>query len=181
MAAQKILIPLDESIQSREILKVVQRFFHPEESHLILLQVVYPELEALEIPPAHAAREWTSTIFDYLEKYQSLEHEHHVERQKLLKADILAGLTKEATSLINEGYQVTPVVRFGHALEQIEAYIKESRVDLVAMVTHAREGIGRLLFGSVAGALVHDLPVPVLLLHPTVRETNNHKFQLMVD
>ncbi|MCB0213250.1 MAG: universal stress protein [Anaerolineae bacterium] len=173
MFKKKILIPLDESKQSRAILNVIQRFFRPEDSHLILLQVVSPELEALALPPAHAALEWTPAMYSYLQSFQELEHEHLLERQKYLKTNLMAGITEEAAPLINQGYQVTPVVRFGEPIQQIENYIRDARVDLVAMVTHAREGIGRLLFGSVAGALVHDLSVPILLLHPQTKNGND--------
>lgn len=172
MFKKKILIPLDESKQSRTILTVIQRLFRPEDSHLFLLQVVSPQLEALAMPPAHAAMEWTPAMYTYLQNYQELEHDHHLERQKSLKADLMAAITREAAPMINKGYQVKPVVRFGEPIEQIEIHIREARVDLVAMVTHAREGIGRLLFGSVAGAIVHDLSVPVLLLNPEIKSTN---------
>lgn len=175
MFKKKILIPLDEAKESRAILTVIQRLFRPEDSHLILLQVVSPQLEALALPPAHAAMEWTPAMYTYLQSYQELEHEQHLERQNYLKTDLMAALTKEATPLINKEYQVTPVVRFGEPIDQIEKHIREARVDLVAMVTHAREGIGRLLFGSVAGTIVHDLSVPVLLLHPEVDRTNGEK------
>lgn len=173
MFKKKILIPLDESKQSRAILAVIQRLFRPEDSHLLLLQVVSPEIEGLEMPPAHAALEWTSAMYAYLQNYQDLEHEHHVERQKYLETNLMADIAQEAAPLINKGYKVTPVVRFGKPIEQIETYIQVARVDLVAMVTHAREGIGRLLFGSIAGAIVHDLSVPVLLLHHEVKSDND--------
>ena len=114
-------------------------------------------------------------MYSYLQSFQELEHEHLVERQKYLKTNLVASITQEATPLVNKGYQVTPVVRFGEPIQQIETYIQEARVDLVAMVTHAREGIGRLLFGSVAGALVHDLSVPILLLHPKPEGSNHQK------
>ena len=175
MFKKKILVPLDEAKQSREILTVIQQLFRPEDSHVLLLQVVSPEIEALAMPPAHAAMEWTPAMYSYLQSFQELEHEHLVERQKYLKTNLVASITQEATPLVNKGYQVTPVVRFGEPIEQIENYIPEARVDLVAMVTHAREGIGRLLFGSVAGALVHDLSVPILLLHPKPEGSNHQK------
>jgi nucleotide-binding universal stress UspA family protein len=38
-------------------------------------------------------------------------------------------------------------------------------VDLIAMATHGRIGLDRLVHGSVAERVVHGSPVPVLLLH----------------
>jgi nucleotide-binding universal stress UspA family protein len=40
--------------------------------------------------------------------------------------------------------------------------------DLIAMTTHGRGGLGRLVFGSVANAVLRDAPCPVLLVR--VRE-----------
>jgi nucleotide-binding universal stress UspA family protein len=40
-------------------------------------------------------------------------------------------------------------------------------VDLVAMTTHGRSGISRLIFGSVAEQVLRHVSVPVLLVRPT--------------
>jgi nucleotide-binding universal stress UspA family protein len=57
-------------------------------------------------------------------------------------------------------------VRFGSAAEEIERAIVANQVDLVAMTTHARTGLSKLLYGSIAEHLLHHAKVPILLLHP---------------
>lgn len=43
---------------------------------------------------------------------------------------------------------------------------RRGSVDMVAMATHGRGGLRRLLFGSVAERVVQDSPVPVLVFRP---------------
>ena len=40
----------------------------------------------------------------------------------------------------------------------------EESVDLIVMCTHGRSGLSRLVFGSVAGHVLHDAPCPVFLV-----------------
>jgi len=49
----------------------------------------------------------------------------------------------------------------------IVEYAKEHRADYIAMATHGRSGLRRLLLGSVAELVVRHATVPVLLYPPT--------------
>lgn len=46
------------------------------------------------------------------------------------------------------------------------AHLRGDTFDFVAMATHGREGLARWPAGSVIEALVHDVHVPVLIVHP---------------
>src|SRR5258708_39641100 len=46
----------------------------------------------------------------------------------------------------------------------------DEHVDLVVMATHGRGPIGRFFFGSVADALVRNLPAPILLWRAESRD-----------
>jgi nucleotide-binding universal stress UspA family protein len=48
----------------------------------------------------------------------------------------------------------------------IEQAIRYHHIDLVAMTTHGRTGLRRVLLGSVAEHVLRHITVPVLLLHP---------------
>lgn len=163
-----VLVPLDESLMSRQIIEQIHKFLRPEDHNLTLLQVIHPTVEEHDLPPAHAAYEWTPAMYDYFEKKQELSHEEFVQTQQSLRLDLAEALRQEAEPLQAVGYQVKVAVKFGEPLEEIERYIQYNRVDLVAMTTHAREGLSRLLHGSVSGKIIHDLNVPVLLYHPPV-------------
>ena len=45
-------------------------------------------------------------------------------------------------------------------------FVEEENADLVTMTTHGHSGLVRLVFGSVANKVMHDLNVPVLVIRP---------------
>jgi nucleotide-binding universal stress UspA family protein len=55
-------------------------------------------------------------------------------------------------------------VRGGPAAETIRRYGEDEKIGLIAMTTHGRSGLPRLLFGSVAERILRTATVPVLLL-----------------
>lgn len=58
------------------------------------------------------------------------------------------------------------VVVSGDPIDEIIAYIRAQKIDLVVMGTHGRKGIDKILFGSVADRMVKNSPVPVLTINP---------------
>lgn len=75
-------------------------------------------------------------------------------------------LQSVAERMMKQGHLVTWSVRIGEVAEQILAVATEIDVDLIAMATHGRHGVGRMLFGSVTERLAHESNVPLLLVHP---------------
>lgn len=59
-----------------------------------------------------------------------------------------------------KGVRARGRVRIGDPAAEIVA-------DLIAMTTHGRSGLGRLLFGSVAEAVLRGSPIPVFLMKMT--------------
>jgi len=72
--------------------------------------------------------------------------------------------TRMTERLQNEGLRVEQVIMEGDAVHILAHVIKEQRIDLVTMATHARSTLGRLFRGSVAESLLEEVEVPVLLL-----------------
>jgi hypothetical protein len=60
------------------------------------------------------------------------------------------------------------VVRSGDPATAILGYALEQNIDLIAMTTHGRGGMARLLFGSVAATVVRKAQLPVLLTRPEI-------------
>jgi nucleotide-binding universal stress UspA family protein len=54
----------------------------------------------------------------------------------------------------------------GNPAEEILRYIEAESVSMVVMGTHARSGLERVFFGSVADRVVKSSPVPVLSVNP---------------
>jgi nucleotide-binding universal stress UspA family protein len=76
-------------------------------------------------------------------------------------------LASVATGLRARGVRATTQVRFGNAVGEILAGAREAEADLIAMTTHGRGGLGRLLFGSVAEAVLRQAEIPVFLMRQT--------------
>lgn len=63
----------------------------------------------------------------------------------------------------NEDRIVTAVLD-GHPAEELEMYADRQDIDLAVIGTHARQGLDRLLIGSVADKVVRGAKVPVLIV-----------------
>jgi nucleotide-binding universal stress UspA family protein len=57
------------------------------------------------------------------------------------------------------------VMRLGRPAEAIVSYAAEQDIDLIVMGTHGRQGVTRMLVGSVTEAVVRRAPCPVLTVH----------------
>ena len=55
-----------------------------------------------------------------------------------------------------------------HVAQELLEYIRRNDVDFIAMATHGRSGIAKLLMGSVASEVLQSKAVPVLLMRPDV-------------
>lgn len=76
-----------------------------------------------------------------------------------------------AKELRGEGVAARAVVRYGHAAAEITDHVAANRMDLVAMSTHGRSGLSRLVMGSVAEEVVRKAGVPVLLMRASGPDT----------
>jgi nucleotide-binding universal stress UspA family protein len=64
------------------------------------------------------------------------------------------------------GRRATALVRHGDAAEEIAQAAQELGADLIALTTHGRSGLSRLLMGSVAEAVVRRSSLPLLIMRP---------------
>jgi nucleotide-binding universal stress UspA family protein len=72
-----------------------------------------------------------------------------------------------ARRLESRGLRVRTLVTLGAPGSEILAVAKAERADLIAMSTHARRGLRRAVFGSVAEEVLGSAAVPVLLMRMT--------------
>jgi nucleotide-binding universal stress UspA family protein len=76
----------------------------------------------------------------------------------------LAGVEKK---LAAKGIKVKTVTVEGNRPgETIVDYAREKGIGLIVIATHGNTGFKKLLLGSVASNVLHDSPVPVLLIRP---------------
>lgn len=64
------------------------------------------------------------------------------------------------------GLDVEELVVHGEAASEIVRVAKERDVDLIVISSHGRTGLGRILFGSTAEAVVRHAACPVLVVKP---------------
>lgn len=138
---KKILVPLDGSELAEEVLLHVREMAKILGSELVLVRVAlaYP---LPGIDPIEAEVKVVEEVTAYLEE---------VEKR-----------------LRHEGLHVSTAVRYGRAAEEILEHARDHRVDLIAMSTHGRSGLGRLLMGSVAETVLRHASVPVFLVRALV-------------
>src|SRR5262245_61071333 len=64
------------------------------------------------------------------------------------------------------GLSVEEMVVHGEAASEIVSVARERKVDLIVISSHGRTGLGRILFGSTAEAVVRHASCPVLVVKP---------------
>jgi nucleotide-binding universal stress UspA family protein len=137
---KRVLVALDGSSSAEAVVRFLLEIAGPLDMTLMLLRVLEP------ISPAVADG---VVVIDDLGGRQRDAEEY---------------LAPVAAALRARGISVTWAVRHGHPADEILAAADESNVDLIAMATHGRTGLGRLLFGSVAEAVLRRAPVPVFMI-----------------
>jgi nucleotide-binding universal stress UspA family protein len=150
MPVNKVLIPLDGTGFSLQVLPHVKRFLAPEKNRLILVHVA----------AAPSAVSIGNKMVVFAEQAAAS-----------LEASFRASILPYVHSLEQDGYRVKTAVLFGDPATQIERFIDKEQVDLVVMVTHGRTGLSRVLIGSVAQHVLNHVAVPVLLVRSCVQET----------
>jgi nucleotide-binding universal stress UspA family protein len=139
-----ILVTLDGSPESREILPLAAGFARTAQARLTLLQVV----------PSH---------FSVVAPFAS-HSSHGFQASGEEEAACRDALESEARKLRAQGVMVgTEVIPGARPAEGILDYADGHEVDLVAMATHGRGGVARLVLGSVADKVIRGGTVPVLL------------------
>jgi nucleotide-binding universal stress UspA family protein len=143
---RKILVPLDGSDLAERALDSAFALARQFGSEVILLRAIVPDdilvsLPAL-IPPAAA-------LHPAKPPYHSEEAEAY-----------LFGVKVRWSA---SGVRIRTEVLAGTPPEVIVAFAREQLVDLIVMSTHGRSGFSRLIYGSVAEAVLRGAHLPILL------------------
>lgn len=170
MTKQTVVIPLDGSDYSLRILPTVAKFLSPDENRLILLRVCRDSIGMVALPLAPAALETTMPVYNSRQDVDRANHPIYATQiQESQRGEVMAELQETVRGLEALGYEVDVEVSYGDPAEEIINFVTLTPVDLVAMTTHGRTGLSKLLFGNVAEALIRHSAVPVLLLRPFTR------------
>ena len=150
----RILVPLDGSELAEGILPHVEALATKFESTVMLLRATtsveaLPPAPSLGVPPLStptAGPIFDRTAFAEAEREEAINY-----------------LVSLADSLRNRGVNATYEQREGAPAEVIIERARRWSVDLIAMTTHGRSGLGRIVLGSVADEVVRRAPCPILL------------------
>lgn len=132
-----ILVPLDGSELSKQALPLAASMARAMNAKLLLLQAVHP----LGLPNGALNSHQIRTINE-AEAY----------------------LARISAELLSDGVIADTAVMDASPAHAILDEIKLRGIDMVVMTTHGRSGLGRWVYGSVAEAVLHGSPVPVLLV-----------------
>lgn len=170
MTKRKVLVPLDGSEFSRQIVRVVRTFFDPKDVRLILFRAANPPAVTADIAPqdVFAGAMPLAGSYDTYNRALDAEFLEATKERETFRTQMIEELRADAEALQKDGYSVTVEVHFGDAAQRIIDYVNLEGVDLVAMATHGRSGIGRLVLGSVAERVLRGVTVPVLLIRSRV-------------
>jgi nucleotide-binding universal stress UspA family protein len=73
-------------------------------------------------------------------------------------------LDRVAAQIRQRGAEVHTMIEEGAPARRIIAVARDIEADAIAMATHSRRGLNRIMFGSVAESVLHEASVPVLLV-----------------
>jgi len=165
MPNNKILIPLNQSELSQQILPFVKKFISAEENDLILFFVTKPPTGVGFGEPDLGAG-YTPMPGDKPVR-PTLHPIYATQQQDSIRAQVETDLMPVTNNLRESGYRVSIMVGFDKdPVDAILAAIKSSKIDLVAMSTRARVGVTRFFFRNIADTLAQKEKIPVLLTHP---------------
>ncbi len=142
---QKILVPLDGSERAEAILPHVLSLTECNEATLILLQVI--EREIVLVSP-----------YDPLTTFVPEE----ANEQQAAAAETY--LTEQCARLQRPGLTARWRIERGPIVETIIATADEEAIELIAMASHGRGGLTRVVFGSVANGVLQQARQPLLLI-----------------
>ena len=72
-----------------------------------------------------------------------------------------------------KGLEVEEVIVHGDAAAEIVSLAEEREADLIVIASHGRTGLGRMIFGSTAEAVVRHASCPVLVVKPPQEEESS--------
>jgi nucleotide-binding universal stress UspA family protein len=135
--AERVLLPLDGSPQAESVLPQIRRLLEKRDAELVLVRAVH-------LIPA------TDVDYGILVAELQEQAEKH-----------LAAVEKR---LRDEGLRVRGVVAQGPPADVIVETARAEKATLIAMGTHGRTGMARLIFGSVTELVLRRAGVPVFLV-----------------
>lgn len=143
----KILVCLDGSKVSEAILPFVAELAETFSSTVLLMNVFIVPTLLHGLGKAEIDPNWSMEIPEY--------HE-----------DAVSYLKSAAGPLLKRGLDVECIIVEGTVEESIIACARAYKINLIALVSHNRGTLGRLVQGSTTDFVIRKLGIPILLVNP---------------
>lgn len=148
----KILVCMDGSELAEQILPFATEEALRFRSKVVLVHVVpEPVIVTPGIPGAAGVPVETPGMLEQMQKEEK-------------EASVY--LNRISEMLQEKGLEAEPVVLQGPAGDAIVNYANDNDVELIAIATHGRSGLGRAVFGSVADYVLKNSGLPILVIRP---------------
>ena len=166
---KQILVTLDGSPLSETVLPHIEKLAAGTDIRVVLLTlsdspepVASASVEQRELLDAVGTlEEITLQATDTRRQGETKE-----QAQQRVEEELQKYLAEKAGPLWEAGIETKCIVSFGEPAQQIVDYALRQDVDLIAMATHGRSGLARLVFGSVTGRVLESAGRPVLVVRP---------------
>jgi nucleotide-binding universal stress UspA family protein len=147
-AFEQILVALDGSARAEKSLELTTRIARVTKATVTLLQAVEPPVPFSSPYLPHAVEDTQAALEDGREAS-------------------LTYLDEVKARLEGQGVRVETETLLGaHPAPGILRYAEEHPVDLIAVATHGRGGLPRLVLGSVADKVLRAATIPILVVRP---------------
>jgi len=141
---KRIIVPLDGSVLAEQILPRVLTLAKLEDAEITLLNVL--------VPQSYSQKEIADPVLPWWEKDVATAQTY---------------LFRIAAELRRDGLSVTTdIVIAENVANAIRDFASREKADLIAIATHGRGGLARMLRGSVADAIMHSGRMSMLVLKP---------------
>jgi nucleotide-binding universal stress UspA family protein len=151
----RIVVALDGTAHAEAVLEGVIELARSIDATIYLLRIIVPDIQN-QYPANYYAGDSETEEDISLEKREAAAYEY---------------LENIRSLVVGEGLRCVCAVRVEVAAnrraEEIVAYSEKVRATFVAMATHARGNLGRMVFGSVSDGVLRQTHIPVLFFHPT--------------
>jgi nucleotide-binding universal stress UspA family protein len=146
---RRILVPLDGSQIGAAAIALTKKLAQWVAAEIVLLHVLQPP-----------------SFFMTFGGAGQVTPEEDLAARRAGALSYLEGVKKE---LIRQGMNVSISLTSGSPADQIVDYAEKNAVDLIAISSHGRTGIGRWVFGSVTDKILHAGETAVLVVRAETR------------
>ncbi|MFT4923192.1 MAG: nucleotide-binding universal stress UspA family protein [Haloarculaceae archaeon] len=140
--ADRVLVPVDESEQAEEACQLVFEEF--PEATIVLLHV---------INPSKASFSPETSLPSYSEEWYEQEKDRAREQFESIEQDAQ-----------EHGIEAESAIEVGKPSRTVVEFAEENDIDHIVMGSHGRQGVSRILLGSVAETVVRRSSLPVTVV-----------------